>query len=433
MSLKGSSRVVCLVLCLGLVAPPQGWAEAVVSQVRVTATLANVRSQPSVKGSVLFQVKHGEELVLLGEASGWYHVRDAAGREGYLEKDLAEAVVAASQPGPPPPPPPPPPPAKPASESGPSIEHQPVSCIVAETSPRLGARFDPDTVAKPRVYFRADGTAYWYYVDMGAAAGGYEGILPKAKEDTKKIDYYIEALAPTLTSGRTQEYAPIVVKSKSDCDGKMMAGVAASAGKVVVGSLSAQAPPLPAGFEAAGIVAAGAAAGATGAQAASGGSHTLLYVAGGVVVAGGVALAAKGGGGSSSSSAPAASVTGTWTGPLASQSTVTGDRSTIICNDTQTMTLQLTQSGSALSGTAHGTVAHGTCNPPNFTGTATGLGAPESITGTASNGQISLSASNGGVFTGTYTANTMTLGFTFNNSQGGGTVAVTGTADLTKP
>ena len=130
-------------------------------------------------------------------------------------------------------------------------------------------------------------------------------------------------------------------------------------------------------------------------------------------------------------SAPAASLTGTWTGPLASQSTVTGDRSTIVCNVTQTMTLHLSQSGSAVSGTAQGTVAQGTCNPPAFNGTATGLAGVGPVTGTASNGQISLSSSNGGTYTGTYAAGTMNLHYTYNFNQNG-TVAVTGTANLTK-
>jgi hypothetical protein len=430
MSFEGVPRLPCIALCLCLVLPLDGRAESGPSHVRVTATLANVRSQPSLKGAVLFQAKRGDEIVLLGESSGWYHVRDAAGTEGYIAKDLAEPVAAAASAATPPAAPPPA--ASPASSSGPSIDHQPVSCLVAETSPELGARFDPVNVAKPRVFFRADGTVHWYYVEMTSEGGGYQGILPKPKEDTKKIDYYIEALTPTFASARTEEYGPVVVKNKAECNGKVMAGVAASGGKVVVGTTSAGAPPLPAGFEAAGIVAAGAAAAASTSAAASGGSHTLLFVAGGVVVAGGVALAAKGGGSSSSSSTPAASITGTWTGVLTSQSSVTDVGVSIVCNVTQDMTLQLTQSGSAVSGSSQATVAKGTCNVPGFNGTTTGIGGPEPIAGTANNGQITLASANGSAVSGTYTATTMSLHYTFNFVQAGETIAVTGAANLTK-
>jgi hypothetical protein len=380
---------------------------------------------------VLFQAKRGDELVLLDDSSEWYHVRNAAGAEGYMKKDLAEPIAAPSPPSAPTAPPAAA--ASPAGSSGPSIDHQAVGCLAAETFPRLNARFDPMDVAKPRVYFRAGGTVNWYYVEMSPEAGGYEGVLPKPKESTRKIDYYIEAFSHALVSARTQEYGPVVAKNKTECDGKMMAAVAASVGKVAVGSTTAGAPSIPVGFEPSAIVVAGAAAAANASAAvASGGSHTLLFVAGGVVVAGGVALAAKGGG---SSSAPpaAADVTGTWTGPLSSQATVTGPGVSLVCTVSQNMTLQFAQVGAAISGSGTGTVAVGTCNLP-FTGTVTGFGGggAQAFTGTASNGQINFATADGGTLTGTYTATTMSLHYSWTQTSAGEVLSDTGTMALTK-
>jgi hypothetical protein len=427
-------RRAAAVACLCLVLPTRGRTDPVATRVRVTATLANVRAEPSVQGKVIFQVKRGEELLVLGDSSPWLHVRNATGIEGFLKQDLVEPIAPPSEPTAPQASVPPSAGGGPVSTSGasaPSIDHQAVDCLLAGSHPLLDARFNPQDVAKPRVYFRADGTVNWYYVDMNAGDGGYHGILPKPQATTRKIDYYIEALGQTLVSGRTQEYGPLVVKRKSECDKKMIAAVAASAGKLVVGSDTAGAPPIPAGFEAAGIVVAGAAASTSAAAAVSGSSHTLLYVAGGAVAVGAVAVAAKGGG--SSSSSPATDLGGTWTGPLTSQTRVMDPGLNLFCNVTQTATFHLSQSGSTITGTAAATVALGTCNLP-FNGTTTGLQGTEALTGTASNGQISMASSNGGTFTGTYTPTSMSLKYAYTNVDQSipQTITDTGTMTLTK-
>src|SRR5579862_5854571 len=71
-------------------APPEG-------RLRVTAAIANVRSDASTKGGVLFQAKRGDELLVLGEVGDWYHVQSMAGWQGYMKKDLAEVIAARSE------------------------------------------------------------------------------------------------------------------------------------------------------------------------------------------------------------------------------------------------------------------------------------------------------------------------------------------------
>ncbi|MGE0453439.1 MAG: hypothetical protein AB7O37_00305 [Vicinamibacteria bacterium] len=185
---------------------------------------------------------------------------------------------------------------------GPPIEHDPVGCVRAERFPRLTARL-PDATGRARVYFRASGTATWYFVEMKPEAGLYAAALPKPKRSTKSFDYYIEALDEAMTQSRTAEYGAAVVSGETCGEGKAMAAVASSA-SVVVGA-PAGAPAVPAGFAGSGLVAASGAvvAGAAAAGAAGGGASTGLIV--GIAAAGaagvGVAVASGGGGGDSSS------------------------------------------------------------------------------------------------------------------------------------
>ena len=98
MPFRGVLRRASAAVCLFLVLSPEARTEPAAPRVRVTAATANVRSDPSLKGAVLFQAKRGDELILLGESADWYHVRDAAGAEGYLRIDLAEPIAAPNPP-----------------------------------------------------------------------------------------------------------------------------------------------------------------------------------------------------------------------------------------------------------------------------------------------------------------------------------------------
>ena len=141
-----------------------------------------------------------------------------------------------------------------AQAQAPAIEHKAVSCIVAERFSRLDACFAPaEQVARARVQFRAHGTPHWYFVDMGAEGPCHSGVLPKPKKSTRKIDYYIDVVDRRFAEGRTREHAPRVVERSGECGRDMvMAAGLGSAASIVLG-VAAGAPPIPVGFESAGI------------------------------------------------------------------------------------------------------------------------------------------------------------------------------------
>jgi hypothetical protein len=169
-----------------------------------------------------------------------------------------------------------------ARAEAPAIDHREIKCIVAGRFPRMDACFLPTEVVQARVYFRAEGTATWFYVDMKDMAGQpgladlktgpgcVSGVLPKPHKKLvgKHVEYYVEASDKALNPGRTAEYAPLVVQKASECEKDLPVAPLAPTGPATVF------PAVPAGFVGAGggigtaavvggVVAAGAVAGGT--------------------------------------------------------------------------------------------------------------------------------------------------------------------------
>jgi len=148
-----------------------------------------------------------------------------------------------------------------------------------------------------------------------------------------------------------------------------------------------------------------------------GGSKTIPLVLGAVALAGaGVAVAAGGGGGGSSSAPPTtlpASVTGRWVGTGSDGMFVLTN---VSCVEEFDIALDLTQSGTNLTGTMTLTVrkpvARPECPPPGFT-------TSYSLSGTVASGSINFSLAIEPPFTSTFTG-------TFTNTRMSGTVAGTG-------
>jgi hypothetical protein len=265
-------------------------------EVHVTVPVANVRAQPSTSGRVLFQVKAGESLTLLETTGDWYHVEAEGGRRGYLFKKLGQERTPPSSsttsPGPQ---------AVAPSDAALTIGHEAVECVVAGKHTRIEARFAPqERVARARTFFRAHDGSVWYYVDMQVAGDVFVGVLPRARKDTKRIDYYVQALDRTFDESRTQEYAPEVVADAGVCSNRTVAAFLPSA-RVIVGA-PAGAPAVPAGFEAVGLVtgAESAAAEAPAKESSGGLGKRALLIGGGAAAIGLVAVAAGGGGGDGS-------------------------------------------------------------------------------------------------------------------------------------
>lgn len=169
---------------------------------------------------------------------------------------------------------------------GVAIEHEAVGCVVAGKHPQIVACFAPPSeLARARVYFRADGSPYWYFVPMSSSAPCFVGTLPKPRSQTKRIVYYVQAVDRHFAETRTADAAPEVVGSAAECQN---VPVAAFANKAAVSvSAAAGSPLVPIGFVAgAGI-----------------GVGTIAVIGGGAAVAGGVLAA---GGGPTSTAPPVA-------------------------------------------------------------------------------------------------------------------------------
>jgi PKD repeat protein len=162
-----------------------------------------------------------------------------------------------------------------ARAEGPAIDHSEIKCLVAGKYRKMPAKFSPAEVAQPRVYFRPEGVPSWYYVEMKPEAPlGHVGVLPRPTKKLikKHIEYYVEAASRDFDTGRTPEYAPIVVAKDSECDRDPLVPLYSKNPPAAVF------PALPDGFALGGSAGVGTAA---------------LVVGGGAAVAGGVILATK--------------------------------------------------------------------------------------------------------------------------------------------
>jgi protein TonB len=110
-----------------------------------------------------------------------------------------------------------------------AIDHEPVSCVVADRFPRFEARFEPaENVFRALLYFRVE-WAHWRFVAMKPEGQVFSGVLPKPKESLRQFTYYIEV----NNTARTQEYTVDVLSSPAACEGKVVASVLASASVIV--------------------------------------------------------------------------------------------------------------------------------------------------------------------------------------------------------
>jgi PKD domain-containing protein len=153
-----------------------------------------------------------------------------------------------------------------------AIDHKAVGCIVVGKYPKMNACFTPTAeLARSRVYFRPEGVASWYYVDMKSDQPCFTGTLPKPGKKLvgKKIEYYLEAQNKAFEPARTAEFDPIVVKSAQEC--KKNVPVAPFLNNATVAVF----PSVPAGFVGGGIGTA-AVVGIVGAGAAAAGTAAVV-------------------------------------------------------------------------------------------------------------------------------------------------------------
>src|SRR5260370_25967623 len=98
-----------------------------------------------------------------------------------------------------------------AHSQGLEIDHKAVGCIVVGKYPKMNACFTPAAdLARSRVYFRPEGVASWYYVEMKSDQPCFAGTLPRPGKKLvgKKIEYYVEAQNKAVEPARTPELDP---------------------------------------------------------------------------------------------------------------------------------------------------------------------------------------------------------------------------------
>jgi PKD repeat protein len=160
-----------------------------------------------------------------------------------------------------------------AHAASPVIDHSEIKCLVVGKYRKMPAKFTPADVAQPRVYFRPEGVPSWYYVEMKPEDPlGHVGVLPKPTKALvqKHIEYYVEAASRDFDSGRTPEFAPVVVEKDGDCDRDLLPPLYSK------NPPSAVFPSLPQGFAMGGAAAGiGTAAAVVGGGAAAAGAVVL--------------------------------------------------------------------------------------------------------------------------------------------------------------
>ena len=86
-----------------------------------------------------------------------------------------------------------------------AIEHQAPGCVAAGKYARVAACFKPQgALARARVYFRAGGTADWFYVEMSGPPPCLQGVLPRPKKGLERIEYYVAATDRSFAESRTR-------------------------------------------------------------------------------------------------------------------------------------------------------------------------------------------------------------------------------------
>ena len=158
----------------------------------------------------------------------------------------------------------------PTPTPAPTLQHDPIDCIVAGSFPIIPACFEPQgLIARGRVHFQVEGWTTWYYVEMKPATTCWTGVLPKPSRSIvdKRIRYYVEVTTRSLEAGRTPDHAALVVRSAQDCQQPLVAAISPTGPAAVL-------PSLPTGFS-------------------LGGVSVPLVVAGAGAAVGGIAIVAR--------------------------------------------------------------------------------------------------------------------------------------------
>jgi hypothetical protein len=202
-----------------------------------------------------------------------------------------------------------------ASLAEPEIIHAPLECWPRGEFLVLRARFRPGAdILTAKAYFRSDKHLEFHFVELivNTRGDGY-AVMPKTAPETAGVDYYLEAVTRGYTTSRSEQWNSTVAEP-GECIRRHPEMTLFNGEKpdIVVGATRAGAPPLPPGFQAAGVTKFISAAGLAG-NASGGGIGTKTALIGG---GGGAALLlalTAGGGSAPTNTTPGAVVSTTTT------------------------------------------------------------------------------------------------------------------------
>jgi hypothetical protein len=141
-----------------------------------------------------------------------------------------------------------------ANAAVPAISHDALTCIPVDSSARVAAGMGAsEAISSARVYFKPEGTAADYFVEMRRSNGdNWVAFLPLAASPDTVITYRLEVKD---ADGRVRRTAPVRVQASAACPVRMSDEDRRMSKNLVLGLTVAGQPVVPAGFTAAGIVA----------------------------------------------------------------------------------------------------------------------------------------------------------------------------------
>jgi hypothetical protein len=169
------------------------------------------------------------------------------------------------------------------------IQHDPPTCVAADRFVRIVAKAtgaQAEGVRGAELQFRAEAEGGWYSIAMTRVSGEWSAVLPRTTRALTRVEYRISMAGPDTGESVSPVFAVSVSADPASCEGAAQLSVTSSI-VVRVPAGAAAVPPVPAGFNPAGVVGA--------AEREPPKSKKGLWVLGGVGVAAGlVGLAAAG-------------------------------------------------------------------------------------------------------------------------------------------
>ncbi len=136
------------------------------------------------------------------------------------------------------------------------IQHEPLACVPAARFVSVVAQASPpERVLRAELQFRVDPQGAWYAIPMRKLPGGWSALLPRATRSLARFEYWIVMAGRGFADLHSPVFSVRVSDDPAGCGVQGEASVDASI-VVRVPKGAPIAPPVPAGYDPAGVVAA---------------------------------------------------------------------------------------------------------------------------------------------------------------------------------